>query len=179
MVRFAPAAIAGARDVRWDLTSRPLVSVVIPTCRAGDFLDACLDSLRERTTYPNLEIVVVDSTRDGADRVSQARDGRVDRIVRYEGQFNFSDAMNAGARAASGEHLILLNDDTEVQSADWIECMLEQLLLPGVGIVGAKLPIPTGTSSTPAWSSIRVRRGAGTGMPAFQVARPDIAGCFV
>jgi GT2 family glycosyltransferase len=64
--------------------------------------------------------------------------------VPYAGRFSFSLAINSGAAAATGEYLVLLNDDTEVRSGDWIERMLEHAITPGVGVVGAKLLYASG-----------------------------------
>src|SRR5262249_51775332 len=60
------------------------------------------------------------------------------------GDFNWSAAMNRGAAAAAGDHLLFLNDDTEVITPDWIESMLEFSQHPEIGAVGAKLLFPSG-----------------------------------
>jgi GT2 family glycosyltransferase len=52
--------------------------------------------------------------------------------------------MNLGAAKADGEYLILLNDDTEVISPDWIECMLEFCQQRETGVVGTRLLFPDG-----------------------------------
>jgi GT2 family glycosyltransferase len=144
--RAQPVALErrGARDVRWELGEEPLVSVVIPSA-SDELLARCLLSLRERTTYRSLELVIVDSKAGGLCCVQQLLDGVSHRVVPYAGRFRFSPAINAGAAAASGEHLVLLNDDTEVRSPDWVERMLEHSLTPEVGVVGCKLLYPGGT----------------------------------
>ncbi|MDQ3587047.1 MAG: glycosyltransferase family 2 protein [Actinomycetota bacterium] len=133
----------GARDVRWELDREPLVSIVIPSA-SESLLARCLPSLRERTTYPSFEVIVVDSSAEGLASVGRLLEGVVHRVVPYRGRFSFSTAVNIGAGAASGDHLLLLNDDTEVRTPDWIERMLEHLLTPGVGVVGCKLLYPRG-----------------------------------
>ncbi len=138
-----PTGRRGARDVRWELGPEPLVSVVIPS-GSDALLSRCLRSLRERTTYRRLEVVIVDSKPGGLSCVEELLDGVPHRRVPYAGRFSFSLAINIGAAAASGEYLVLLNDDTEVRSADWIERMLEHALTPGVGVVGCKLLYPGG-----------------------------------
>jgi len=141
--RLLPLGRRGTRDVRWELGTKPLVSVVIPS-GSDELLGRCLLSLRERTTYERLEVVVVDSKAGGLACVEQLLDGAVHQLVPYPGRFSFSVAVNIGAAAASGEYLVLLNDDTEVRSPDWIERMLEHVLHPGVGVVGCKLLYPGG-----------------------------------
>ena len=61
------------------------------------------------------------------------------RLVRYERPFNFSAKVNAGAVRSDGEHLLLLNDDIEVATPDWIERMVMYSQIPEVGAVGGRL----------------------------------------
>ncbi|HET7218703.1 MAG TPA: glycosyltransferase [Vicinamibacterales bacterium] len=129
-----PAAVR----VRWPIAQRPLVSIVIATRDRIALLDQCIQSVVGKTTYAPIEIVIVDN--DSADAESRAYfDGTPHRVVRAPGPFNFSAINNAGARAARGEYLLFLNNDTEIISADWIESMLEWAQRPDIGCVGAKL----------------------------------------
>ena len=141
--RIVPLGRRGSRDVRWELGAEPLVSVVIPS-GSDELLARCLVSLRERTTYRSLEVVIVDSKAGGLSCVEELLDGTPHRLMPYAGRFSFSLAINIGAAAAAGEYLVLLNDDTEVRSPDWVERMLEHALTPGVGVVGCKLLYPGG-----------------------------------
>ncbi|MEQ4597668.1 MAG: glycosyltransferase, partial [Methylobacteriaceae bacterium] len=139
--------------LRRVLAARPLVSLVIPTAgrdsliggRNIDLLAACLASIRETGTYDNIEIVAVDNgdlrpqTRAAVERFG-ARTLTWDKPV-----FNVAAKMNLGARAASGEVLVFLNDDISVVTPDWIEAMLAQLAIPGVGAVGPKLLFEDGS----------------------------------
>ena len=147
-----PTAFAGSFHLRRPLTERPVVSIVIPTAgrdsavrgRTVDLLAACLASIRERSTYDNIEIVAVDNgdlrpaTKDALERFG-ARTVTWDQPV-----FNVAAKMNLGARAAKGAVLVFLNDDIDVISPDWIEAMLALLQIPGVGAVGPKLLFETG-----------------------------------
>ncbi|TFZ57521.1 glycosyltransferase [Methylorubrum sp. Q1] len=139
--------------LRRALATRPLVSLVIPTAgrdsliggRPIDLLAACLASIRETGTYENIEIMAVDNgdlrpqTRAAVERFG-ARTVTWDKPV-----FNVAAKMNLGARAASGEVLVFLNDDISVLTPDWIEAMLAQLAIPGVGAVGPKLLFEDGS----------------------------------
>lgn len=131
----------GSRDVRFRLDAGPLVSIIIPTRMSDGVVSRCLQSLATRTSYGRFEIVVVYS---GSDRPPVAPADIEYRVVPYRGEFNFSTAINMGAREAAGDYLLLLNDDTEIWSADWLERMLEHALVRGVGIVGCKLLYPHG-----------------------------------
>ncbi|MGH9021052.1 MAG: glycosyltransferase family 2 protein [Acidimicrobiales bacterium] len=135
----------GFAEVRFALpTDPPLVTIMVPT-RDGRLLERCLDSVLERTTYPNFEVVVIDN---GSVKESTARYlGRLDervRVVRDDRPFNYSALHNAAVPSCRGSVLVLLNDDTEVLDGWWLDAMVAQLLQPGVGAVGAKLVYPDG-----------------------------------
>lgn len=136
----------GVREVTWELDGHPAVSVVIPTAGAEVPLAACLRALRERTAYPDLEVVLVDSGGAAREAAARALDGVEHRVIPYDadGQFNFSRACNIGAEAARGEYLVFLNDDTEALGEEWLERMVAQAQLPATGVVGAKLLYPGG-----------------------------------
>ena len=116
----------------------PLVSVIIPTRDAPDFLETCLAGLYSRTTYPSFEVVLVDN---------ESRDPRALQVmgrfpaerVMFPDPFNYSRANNLGARRARGDYLLFLNNDTDVVSGDWIEHLLYYAEQPGVGAVGGLL----------------------------------------
>ncbi|QIJ76849.1 glycosyltransferase [Methylobacterium sp. NI91] len=147
-----PTAFAGSFHLRRPLRERPLVSIVIPTAgrdsevrgRTVDLLAACLASIRERSTYEAIEIVAVDNgdLRPATKAALERYDARS--VTWDRPDFNVAAKMNLGARAATGEVLVFLNDDIEVISPDWIEAMLALLQIPGVGAVGPKLLFETG-----------------------------------
>ncbi|MEZ5276246.1 MAG: glycosyltransferase family 2 protein [Opitutaceae bacterium] len=132
---------------RYPLTSIPLVSLVIPTRNAGRLLEACLSSIREKTTYPEYEVVLVDHNSDeerALKILAEARAGCT-RVVRMDGPFNFSALVNRGVAEARGELVCLLNNDITVITPDWLEEMVSHALRPGVGPVGAMLYYPDDT----------------------------------
>ena len=95
----------------------------------------------ERSTYRNLEFVVVADAETPDDVVTALEElcGDRLRLVLWDAPFNFSAKMNRGAVVAGGEYLLLLNDDVEVVTDDWIETLLGLAQQDGVGIVGAQL----------------------------------------
>ena len=102
---------------------------------------ACAASSPPRPTT-NYEIVVVADTatdRGGASTSCAALGGDRLRLVPYDQPFNFSDKINIGALASQGEHLLLLNDDMEVVTPDWIERLVMYSAFPGIGAVGGPL----------------------------------------
>ena len=149
----------GSFRLRPCLRDEPLVSIVIPTGGFrrevyGDNVNLVVNtvrSIRERSTYQNLEfVVVVDEgvTPDTRDELMQW-DAR---LVPFARPFSFSQKINVGAIHAWGEYLLFLNDDVEVLPEDWrdtwprlegtsawIESMLLYALDQGVGAVGAKM----------------------------------------
>ena len=112
-------------------------------------METCLNSIFEKTTYSNFEIVIIENNSQSEDifsyyRIIQKKWKNV-RVVYYKGPFNYSAINNYGARFTEGEHLLLLNNDTEIITPDWIQEMLMFSQRPDVGAVGAKLYYPDDT----------------------------------
>ena len=127
----------------------PPVSIVIPTAGQSRevryeqvvLVEHCVRSIVETSTYGNYEIVcVVDADADPR-MVSglQAVAGERLRVVTYDEPFNFSAKINRGAVHSTGELLLILNDDMEVVTPNWIERLVMYSQLAGVGAVGARL----------------------------------------
>ena len=141
----------GAFQVRYELTGHPLVSVLIPNKDHVQDLDRCLASLYANAGYDNFEVIVIENnstdpaTFDYYRRLEQDPARPRCRVVRYEGAFNFSAVNNFGATFAQGEHLLLLNNDIEVLSTDFLRELLSYSQRPDVGAVGAKLYYPDDT----------------------------------
>jgi glycosyltransferase involved in cell wall biosynthesis/TolA-binding protein len=125
---------------------QPLVSILIPTRDRADLLGMCLDSLIERSTYSNYEVIIIDNgsveeaTRELFARLPQPRF----KVVRDESPFNFSALNNHAARVASGQFLCLMNNDIEILTPGWLEEMVAFAARPEIGCVGARLWYPDG-----------------------------------
>lgn len=136
-------------NVCLTLPSTPLVSIVIPTAgavaeiegRPIDFLFNCLDKLAANTSYENIEIIVVHNGDLGRARIENLI-GRGVKAQRYQGDVNVARKLNIGAAQGRGEYLLVVNDDIEPMTPDWIERMLQHFAKPHVGVVGAKLLSP-------------------------------------
>lgn len=145
----------GRRRVSYAVRSMSTISVIIPT-RGGSgwiagtertFVVEAIRGLVERSTTPELEFVVVadDATPQRViDELEVVAGDRL-KIVRWSEEFNFSAKMNRGAAAATGEYLLLLNDDVDLVEPTSIERMLSIAQQPGVGIVGALLYFEDGS----------------------------------
>ena len=155
--------------LRPQLRDAPLVSIVIPTAGRSrmvhgsptNLVSNCVEHLVARSTYSNYEIVCVADDELGDTTRTALHDlgGDQVRFVANPGSFNFSRAINLGALHARGDYLILLNDDTQVITPDWIEAMLMYGQDPDVGAVGAKLLFADGRLQH--GGIIAVGRGAG------------------
>ncbi|HUJ25941.1 MAG TPA: glycosyltransferase family 2 protein, partial [Myxococcales bacterium] len=122
----------------------PLVSIVIPTKDAPHHITRCLESIFAKSTYPSFEVVVVDNGTTDPRALEALRKHPV-KVVPFAQKFNFSMANNLGVAQSRGEIVILLNNDTEVIDADWMQTIVFQLLQPGVGAVGPLLLYPDGS----------------------------------
>ena len=121
----------------------PLISIIIPNKDHIADLKRCMDSIDEKSTYRNYEYVIVEnnSTREETFafyRELEAARSNV-RVVRWEGEFNYSAINNFGEKAARGEYLLLLNNDTEMINPDCLEELLGYCMRSDVGAVGARL----------------------------------------
>ncbi|MBD78776.1 MAG: family 2 glycosyl transferase [Crocinitomicaceae bacterium] len=126
------------------------VSIIIPTKDQADILETCLKSIFEKTSWQNFEVLVIDNNSsdqnlfDLLDHWTKKEPNRF-KSIRTEEPFNFSFLMNLGARNTDGNYMVLLNNDTEVITEDWLEAMIEHAQRPEVGVVGAKLLYPNDT----------------------------------
>jgi len=128
--------------VKRKIIGNPKVSIIIPTAYSNpDFIRRCLISINDKSTYENLEIILVDNSKGKLPSSEiEKMTARVKlRIIEYKGEFNYSLINNMAVKEAEGDYFIFLNDDTEVISPDWIEAMLEHAQRSEVGIVGTKL----------------------------------------
>ncbi len=131
-------------SIRYQIRELKKVSVIIPTKNKASVLETCLKSVFGKTSYPDFEVILVDnrSTEQTLfDLVSQYEKqypGKF-RCLKLDVDFNFSKLMNEAAKVASGDYLLLLNNDTEVIAADWMNAMVEQAQRKSIGAVGAKL----------------------------------------
>ena len=129
----------------------PKVSIVIPSCDHVEDLSNCVSSILKMTTYDNYEIVIVENNSKAAETfeyyktIESGHDNI--RVATWPGTgFNWSAINNYAVREeVSGEYILLLNNDTEVITPDWIQEMLMYAQRSDVGVVGAKLYYPDGT----------------------------------
>jgi len=146
------ASQPGCYAISLELRQAPMVSIVIPTAgktivldgREIDLISNVIDQILQRSTYKNIEIVVVDNGDLDSGQLDLLHRLGCKRITYTEPIFNISKKLNLGAKFAAGEYLLLMNDDIEILTPDWIERMLEHFEKPHVGVVGGKLLYPDG-----------------------------------
>ena len=140
---------SGTYRVEREILGTPLVSIIIPFKDEPQILDKCLDSIISKSTYANYEIVAVsnNSSNDLPKEVVDRYKQKYERIsyLEYNQPFNYSEINNFAVNNVKGQHIILLNNDIEIITPDWIECMLQFSQLKEVGAVGAKLLYPNDT----------------------------------
>lgn len=128
--------------IRYQLTAYPMVSILIPNKDHLSDLKRCIDSILDKTTYENYEIIVVENnskTKEIFDYYEEIKKHPRISIVTYEGEFNYAKINNFGSGFAKGEYLLLLNNDTQVITVNWIEELMMYGQREDVGVVGAKL----------------------------------------
>lgn len=128
--------------IKYQVLSNPKVSIIIANKDHYFDLNRCISSIIDKSTYENYEIIVVENNSTEADIKEYYQEIQKlpnVKVVTYEGPFNYSKINNYGASFATGEYILLLNNDTQVIAIDWIEELLMFGQRPDVGAVGAKL----------------------------------------
>lgn len=127
--------------------SEPSVDILIPTRDRSDLLQQCIRSIESKTDYDNYTVTVIDNASvENATHDFHKRMLRNDwyRMLEFSGDFNYSAINNFAAHASNADHLILLNNDTEVLQSDWLQRMVAELEQEDVACVGTRLNYPNG-----------------------------------
>ena len=146
-----PARVELAEDIGsyrtvYEIQGEPLVSIIIPNKDLSDVLKRAVDSIFEKSTYRNFEIVICENNSTEPEtfayyeELQKAHDNV--HVVTWEKEFNFSAINNYAVKHSKGEYLIFLNNDVEVITDRWIEEMLGYCQRSDVGACGARLYYP-------------------------------------
>ena len=137
-------------DARYPLPDpAPRVSVMIPMKDKSALTDACVQSILEKTDYPDYEVIILDNrsveeeTQNWFRKITE-QNPRV-RVIAADMEFNWSEINNFGICNATGDVFIFLNNDTVVISGDWMTRLAENVIRPGIGVAGPLLLYPDGT----------------------------------
>ena len=130
--------------VKYD-NNNPLVSIIIPIKDKAKMTKRCIDSLYEKNTYKNFEVILIDnnSVEDETFKMLDEYKKRDNfKVLRLECEFNYSHINNEGVKIAKGDYILFLNNDTEIKDPDVIEWMVGYASLKHIGCVGIKLLYP-------------------------------------
>jgi GT2 family glycosyltransferase len=121
------------------MDSQPLLSVIIPNWNGKHFLSECVDSIREQT-FRDFETILVDNgSTDGSTEFIEERYGDLIRVIRNKRNLGFTGGNNVGIRAAKGQYIVLLNNDTRVEPT-WLEELVKAIDLdPFTGMWASKV----------------------------------------
>ncbi len=146
--------------ITYEVQGTPKISIVIPNCEHKEDLKRCIDSIYEKSVYDNYEIIVVENNSKGSEirgYYEELGNGGLKDIVKVvdytaykamaggdnkESGFNYSAVVNYGVKNSTGDYIILLNNDTQVITVNWMEELLMYAQRADVGAVGAKLYFP-------------------------------------
>lgn len=128
--------------IQYEIKNAPLVSIIIPTKDKKEVLQKCIESIIEKTTYPQYEILIVDHESKEKDTVAYLEELKKKtkiKMIKYVGEFNYSKMNNEAVLHALGKILLFLNNDTEVINNGWLTEMVSHAVRAEIGCVGAKL----------------------------------------
>lgn len=130
-------------DARFPLPIDVMVSIIIPMKDKWELSEACINSILEKSTYQNYEILILDNRSEEEDTLSWLthigeKDKRI-RVLKADMEFNWSKINNFGAHNARGDVFVFLNNDTLVITKNWLERLCENALRADIGTVGALL----------------------------------------
>ena len=138
--------IPNTYKINYKIIGKPLVSILIPSYEHWKTLQQCIGSIERLTTYKNYEIIVIENNskdKKTFDYYDSLKNDKRIRVITWKDEFNYSAINNFGFKYAKGDYILLLNNDIEVISPDWIQEMLMFAQRDDVGVVGAKLYYPS------------------------------------
>lgn len=141
--RIEDSVVPTTYKIQYDIKGTPLVSIIIPNKDHTDDLEKCLSSVYGKSTYKNFEVIVVENNSTEEETFEYYKEAQSKykdlKVITWENGFNYSAINNFAVKQANGEYVLLLNNDIEVITPDWLEQMLMFAQRDDVGAVGAKL----------------------------------------
>ncbi len=136
---------SGQYIVSYENQNNPRISIIIPTKDKFEVLKTCIDSIYNKTSYKNYEIVIVNNQsieKETFEYFESLKSKENLKIIDFNESFNFSKMNNIGVQKSEGEYLLFLNNDTEIVSSNWLDEMVGYASLEHVGAVGVRLHFP-------------------------------------
>jgi glycosyltransferase involved in cell wall biosynthesis len=146
--RVSDGLFLSSCKIDYDIIESPKVSIIIPNKDHKNDLERCINSIIDKSTYKNYEIIIVEngsterSAFDYYDNITKRYN--FIKILSWGDAFNYSAVNNFAAYHANGKILLFLNNDVEVINKNWLEEMIMYVQRKDVGAVGAKLYYPDG-----------------------------------
>ena len=135
--------------VKYAVDNNPSVSIIIPTRDMSKITRKCLESVYEKTTYKNFEVVVVDnnSVEESTFKLFDEYKKKYKnfRVIDAPFEFNYAKINNIAVEQTKSDYIVLLNNDVEIITNNWLEIMLGYASQKHIGAVGAKLIYPDDT----------------------------------
>lgn len=134
--------------VKYCIQGEPLITILIPNKDHVEDLMDCLQSIQEKSTYRNYEIIIIENNSTKAvtfayyKKLSEETNVKV---VEWKGEFNYSAINNFGLQYAKGDYILFLNNDMEIITPEWMEELLMYVQQERVGAAGAMLYYPDDT----------------------------------
>lgn len=136
-------AFATIFKIIYPLVAKPKISIIIPNKDHKEDLKRCVESIIMKASYENYEIVIVENNSETDEIFEYYKELKATcplvKIITYKGEFNYSKICNLGVKNSEGEYVLLLNNDTEVITRNFMEELLMYAQREDVGAVGAKL----------------------------------------
>ena len=136
-------------EIEYLYEKEPKISIIIPTKDKASVLNTCLSSIYEKTTYKNYEIIVIDNNSEENETFKLLEEYKNKynsfKSIRLECPFNFSYINNEAVKESTGDYIVLLNNDTEVITTNWLNIMVGYAMQDHIGCVGVKLLYPNRT----------------------------------
>ncbi|HIY19574.1 MAG TPA: glycosyltransferase family 2 protein [Candidatus Blautia avistercoris] len=138
----------GFYRVQYPVKEEPLISIIIPNKDEKESLKACLESIWEKSTYKNYEILIVENNSQTSEifrYYEELKEQKKAKILYWKQGFNYAAINNFAVKEAKGQYYLFLNNDITVIAPNWMEEMLGNCQREEVGAVGAKLYYPDNT----------------------------------
>lgn len=136
-------------QIKFQPTSFPKVSIIIPTKNSLSLMKRCLNSLRGHTNYPNYSIVVIDNQSDDKsflEYVTGEQSKGLIKVIKYDQPFNHSDMNNVAVKNTDSDFIVFMNNDVEIISENWLEQLVAVINMDtSIAAVGGLLQYPNGT----------------------------------
>lgn len=135
--------VPGIYNIQFEVEGNPKVSILIPNKDNIKILKKCINSILEKTTYNNYEIIIIENNSENEKTFKyyeKLKENSKIKILEYKDKgFNYSKIINYGVKNCDGDFVLQLNNDTELITSDWLEKFIGYAQQKEIGAVGARL----------------------------------------